>query len=141
MTQDEYKLWTGEDASSYTNDEWTKILTVAKLRLASFLCLSELPTDDDGNLPADLEQLLANFIAEVIAHQGSTGAVESKHVRNFTIEFASTTAANAFAKIAAQYGDIIEAYSNCELGFAVERNAHYFCGSYDGGIYCGDCNA
>lgn len=128
MTQDDYKLWTGEDASSYTTTEWTKILTVAKLRLASFLCLSELPTDDQGNLPADLEQLLANFIAEVIVNQGTTGAVESKHIRNFTIEFASTTAANAFAKIAEQYGDIIEHYSNCKLGFAVEGSARYCCG-------------
>lgn len=128
MTQDEYKLWTGEDASRYTDEQWTKILTVAKLRLASFLCLSELPTDDDGNLPADIEQLLANFIAEVIVHQGNTGEVESKHVRNFTIEFASTTAANAFAKISQQYGDIIERYSNCNLGFAVEGSARYCCG-------------
>lgn len=128
MTQDEYKLWTGEDASRYTDEQWTKILTVAKLRLASFLCLSELPTDDDGNLPADIEQLLANFIAEVIVHQGTTGEVESKHVRNFTIEFASTTAANAFAKISQQYGDIIERYSNCNLGFAVEGSARYCCG-------------
>lgn len=128
MTQDEYKLWTGEDASRYTDEQWTKILTVAKLRLASFLCLSELPTDTDGNLPADIEQLLANFIAEVIVHQGTTGEVESKHVRNFTIEFASTTAANAFAKISQQYGDIIERYSNCNLGFAVEGSARYCCG-------------
>lgn len=128
MTQDEYKLWTGEDASRYTDEQWTKILTVAKLRLASFLCLSELPTDTDGNLPADIEQLLANFIAEVIVHQGTAGEVESKHVRNFTIEFASTTAANAFAKISQQYGDIIERYSNCNLGFAVEGSARYCCG-------------
>lgn len=128
MTQDDYKLWTGEDASRYTDEQWTKILTVAKLRLASFLCLSELPTDDDGNLPADIEQLLANFIAEVIVHQGTTGEVESKHVRNFTIEFASTTAANAFAKISQQYGDIIERCSNCNLGFAVEGSARYCCG-------------
>lgn len=128
MTQDEYNLWTGEDASRYTDEQWTKILTVAGLRLASFLCLSELPTDADGNLPADIEQLLANFIAEVIVHQGTTGEVESKHVRNFTIEFASTTAANAFAKISQQYGDIIERYSNCNLGFAVEGSARYCCG-------------
>lgn len=128
MTQDEYKLWTGEDASRYTEEQWAKILTVAKLRLASFLCLKELPTDADGNLPADIEQLLANFIAEVIVHQGTTGEVESKHVRNFTIEFASTTAANAFAKISQQYGDIIERYSNCNLGFAVEGSARYCCG-------------
>lgn len=128
MTQDDYKLWTGEDASSYTTTQWTKIVTVASNRLASFLCLPDgLPTDQQGNLPADLEQLLANFIAQVIARQGSTGAVESKHVRNFTINFRESTAANAFASIADQYGDIIEQYSNCKLAFAVEHSKHYFC--------------
>lgn len=128
MTQDDYKLWTGEDASSYTTQQWTKLVTVASNRLASFLCLPDgLPTDQQGKLPADLEQLLANFIAQVIAHQGSTGAVESKHVRNFTINFRESTAANAFASIADQYGDIIEQYSNCKLGFAVEHSKHYFC--------------
>lgn len=128
MTQDDYKLWTGEDASSYTTQQWTKLVTVASNRLASFLCLPDgLPTDQQGKLPADLEQLLANFIAQVIARQGSTGAVESKHVRNFTINFRESTAANAFASIADQYGDIIEQYSNCKLGFAVEHGKHYFC--------------
>ena len=128
MTQDDYKLWTGEDASSYTTQQWTKLVTVASNRLASFLCLPDgLPTDQQGKLPADLEQLLANFIAQVIARQGSTGAVESKHVRIFTINFRESTAANAFASIADQYGDIIEQYSNCKLGFAVEHGKHYFC--------------
>lgn len=125
MTQDDYKLWTGEDASSYSTIQWTKIVTVAGNRLASFLCL---PNGLPNPLPADLEQLLANFIAQVIAHQGTTGAIESKHVRNFTINFKDATAANAFAKIAEQYGDIIERYSNCELTFAVERKRQYFCG-------------
>lgn len=137
MTQDDYKLWTGEDASSYTTEEWTKIVLVAKTRLASFLCLETLPTDDDGNLYADVEELLANFIAGVLAHSGSTGAVESKHVRNFTISFKDSTAANAFAQIAGQFGDIIEFYSNCGSGIAVERNAHYYCGDE---YYYGGCN-
>ena len=129
MTQDDYKLWTGEDASSYTTTQWTKIVTVASNRLASFLCLPNgLPTDQQGKLPADLEQLLANFIAQVIAHQGSTGAVESKHVRNFTINFKTTASTNAFAEIASQYGDIIEQYSNCGIGFAVEHSKGYCCG-------------
>ena len=50
MTQDEYKLWTGEDASRYTEEEWAKVVAVAELRLASFLCLEKLPTDDEGHL-------------------------------------------------------------------------------------------
>ena len=131
MTQDAYKFWTGEDASSYTTTKWAKLVAVASLRLASFLCLESLPTDEQGNLYSDLEELLANFIAGVIAHQGTAQSIESKHVRNFTINFKSGIAANAFAQIADQYGDIIERYSNCEHGFRVEGNAHYFCGRCD----------
>lgn len=131
MTQDEYKLWTGEDASRYTEEEWAKVVAVAELRLASFLCLEELPTDDEGNLYDDIAQLLANFIASVIAHEGTSQSVESKHVRNFTINFKSGIAANAFAQIAQQYGDIIERYSNCNLGFKVESRANYHCGRCD----------
>lgn len=135
MTQEDYKLWTGEDASTYTTDQWTRIVANASTRLASFLCLETLPTDDDGNIPDELQELLANYIAAVLEHQGTTGAVESKHVRNFTISFASTTAANAFAQIAAQYGDLIEKYSQCDLGIDVEKSAHYWCG-YQGGCGC-----
>lgn len=134
MTQQDFKLWTGMDASKYTEAEWTKLETVAKQRLASFLCLRELPTDEQGKLPADLEELLANFMAGVFAHQGVSQSVESKHVRNFTINFKSEMAANAFAQIAGQYGDIIEGYSNCNLGFAVESSAKYDCNK---GCACG----
>lgn len=136
MTQDDYKLWAGEDASTYTTDQWTRIVAAASTRLASFLCLDTLPTDDDGKLLDDIQILLANFIAAVLEHQGTTGAVESKHVRNFTINFAQTTAANAFAQIAAQYGDLIEKYSQCDLGIDVEHNAIYFCDGYYGGCGC-----
>lgn len=129
MTQEDYKLWTGSDASKYTPAEWTKLETVARQRLASFLCLSELPTDEQGKLPADLEQLLANFMAGVFAHQGTSQSVESKHVRNFTINFKTEIAANAFAQIAGQYSDIIEGYSNCKSGVVVERSADYHCNS------------
>lgn len=134
MTQEDFKLWTGMDASKYTPAEWTKLETVAKQRLASFLCLSKLPTDEQGKLPADLEELLANFMAGVFAHQGVSQSVESKHVRNFTINFKSEMAANAFAQIAGQYGDIIEGYSNCNLGFVVESSAKYDCNK---GCACG----
>lgn len=136
MTQDDYKLWTGEDASTYTNEQWKRIVANASTRLASFLCLEKLPTNDQGQIEDDLQELLANFIAAVLEHQGTTGAVASKHVRNFTISFSKTTAANAFAQIAAQYGDLIEKYSQCDLGIDVEKNSHYFCGNYWGGCGC-----
>lgn len=136
MTQDDYKLWTGDDASRYTPEQWTKLQASAERRLASFLCLSELPTDDQGKLYPDIEELLANFIAAVISHQGgASSTVESKHVRNFTISFKTEIAANAFAQIAGQYGDIIEQYSNCDSAIRVERNAIYHCGRGCGG--CG----
>lgn len=136
MTQEDYKLWTGEDASSYTQAQWLRIVAVASTRLASFLCLETLPTNDQGKLLDDIQELLANFIAGVLEHQGTTGAVASKHVRNFTISFSKTTAANAFAQIAAQYGDIIEKYTQCDLGIDVEKTSHYFCGNYWGGCGC-----
>lgn len=136
MTQEDYKLWTGEDASSYTQAQWLRIVASASTRLASFLCLETLPTNDQGKLPDDIQELLANFIAGVLEHHGTTGAVASKHVRNFTISFSKTTAANAFAQIAAQYGDIIEKYTQCDLGIDVEKTSHYFCGNYWGGCGC-----
>lgn len=136
MTQDDYKLWTGEDASSYTQAQWLRIVASASTRLASFLCLETLPTNDQGKLPDDIQELLANFIAGVLEHHGTTGAVASKHVRNFTISFSKTTAANAFAQIAAQYGDIIEKYTQCDLGIDVEKTSRYFCGNYWGGCGC-----
>lgn len=130
LTQAQYKLWTGQ-APNYGINEWNQIVIVAAARLASFLCLPNgLPTDPnsvEGFLPVDLQQLLANFIAGVIANQGARSEVESKHVRNFTINFKSTTASDAFANIAQKYADIIDLYSNCGTGFAVERNAYYGC--------------
>ena len=136
MTQDDYKLWTGEDASAYTNDQWTRIVANASTRLASFLCLETLPTDSQGNLPDDLQELLANFIAGVLEHHGTTRAVASKPVRTLTLSFSNTTAANASAPPAAQYGDIIEKYTQCDLGIDVEKTSHYFCGNYWGGCGC-----
>lgn len=136
MTQEDYKLWTGEDASTYTTEQWKRIVANASTRLASFLCLETLPTNDQGQIEDDLQELLANFIAAVLEHQGTTGAVASKHVRNFTISFSKTTAANAFAQIAAQYGDLIEKYSQCDLGIDVEKTSRYFCGNYWGGCGC-----
>ena len=131
MTQDDYKLWTGEDASKYTTQEWTKLVTVASTRLASFLCLTELPKDSNGKLYDDIQCLLANFMAGVFAREGTPQSIESKHVRNFTINFKTEAAANAFAQIAKQYGDIIEHYSNCDT-VLVERRSHYFCHGCNG---------
>lgn len=122
MTQDDFKFLTGI-TTNYTAAQWLKITNNAAARLASFLCLDELPTP----LPSDLEEVLANFIAGVITHQGDKGQVESKHVRNFTVNFRASTAANAFALIAQQYGDVLERYTNCGLGIDVPGPARRCC--------------
>lgn len=122
MTQEAYTLWTGE-ATSYSETDWQKIVNAASARLASFLCLPALPNP----LPDDLEELLANFIAGVISRSGDSAEIESKHVRNFTINFRKSTAANAYALIAQNYGDIIEKYSQCGLTINVERDARRCC--------------
>lgn len=136
FTQTQYQLWTGL-TDNHNSDEWGQIVTVAANRLASFLCLPNgLPTDPNSTLdylPVDLQELLANFIAAVFATQGATGEVESKHVRNFTINFRSSGGTDAFARIAARYSDIIDLYSNCGNAFAVEQDAVYGC---DRGCAC-----
>ena len=127
MTQDEYKLFTGQTVN-YTDDDWGIIVDVAESRLASFLCLEEFPELDESNY--DLAELLANFIAAVFKFQGDSGTIESKSVRNFTINFRSS-ATNAFEQIYKQYEDIIEKYTNCELGVHVERTHRCCCeGNY-----------
>lgn len=126
MTQDEYQLFTGSQVS-YSEEDWATLVSVASSRLASFLCLSDgLPAE----LADDLKMLLANFLAGMLKHQGGAEAIESKHVRNFTINFKTTASANAFAEIAEQYGDIIEQYSNCKNAFVVERTKGYCCGRF-----------
>lgn len=122
MTQDDYKLWTGSTAS-YTSAEWQKITTAASARLARFLCLDQLP----ATMPADLEEMFANFINAVISRQGNTGAVERKTVRNFTVEFREPTAADAFAAIYQQFRDVIEAYGNCGSTITVEHSTRHCC--------------
>lgn len=125
MTQEDYKLFTGATANICSAMDWQRLVGVAKTRLASFLCLPNgFPT-----APADdLKMLLANFIAATIENAAGTERIESKHVRNFTINFKTTDAANAFASIASQYQDIIDAYSNCGKAYSVEGDAHYCCG-------------
>lgn len=124
LTQEQYTLYTGL-TTNYSSSDWESIVSVAEVRLASFLCLDELPYEGEGSekvLPADLALLLANFIAAVLRFQGNGDTVESKRVRNFTINFKSSSAANAFSQIASQYADIIEAYSECGIGIKVERS-------------------
>lgn len=122
MTQDDYKLWTGS-TTSYTPAEWTKITTAAGARLARFLCLDQLPNP----MPTEFEELYANFIAAVLARSGSTGNVERKTVRNFTVEFREPTAADAFAAIYQQFGDVIEAYSDCGRTINVPSTRRHCC--------------
>lgn len=124
MTQDDYKLWTGETVD-YSDEDWKRIVNVAKVRLASFLCLENWPSE----IADDLEMLLANFICAVLRWQGTPEAgISSKSVRNFTISFNSDGAVNAFAQIAKNYSDIIEKYSQCDSGLTVEKSKRYCCG-------------
>lgn len=124
MTKDDYKLWTGETVD-YSNEDWQRIVNVAKTRLASLLCLDGWPTD----VADDLEMLLANFICAVLRFQGTPEAsVSSKSVRNFTISFNSDSAVNAFAQLGNNYSDVIEKYSQCGSGMKVEGSKEYCCG-------------
>lgn len=127
LTKADYKLFTGQE-STLGSEDWSTVVDVACARLESFLCLTALPTDEDGNLPADFKVLLSNFICATFVYQG-TGAekIASKSVRNFTISFTNDTAANAFAQVASQYGDIIDRYSECGSTISVEKNARYCC--------------
>lgn len=135
MTQDDYKLWTGETVS-YSTTDWTRIVNVAKTRLASFLCLDKWP----DTMADDLEMLLANFICAVLRWQGTPEAsVSSKSVRNFTISFSSDGAVNAFAQVAKNYSDIIEKYSQCDSGLTVEKSKFYNCSGKSEGGCCGNC--
>lgn len=125
MTQEDYKLWTGEDAN-YQDSDWARIVNTAMDRLASFLCLDNFPSCP-GEMPDQLQMLLAEFVCAVLHFQGNPDAqVSSKSVRNFTISFKNTDAANAFAQVAANYGDIIERFSNCGEGLDVEES-YGFC--------------
>lgn len=131
LTQEQYTLYTGQTIS-YTDSDWSSIVTVAEVRLASFLCLESFPELDGSN--DDLAMLLANFIAAVLKFRGDGDAVTSKHVRNFTINFKTSSAADAFSQIASQYSDIIAKYSQCDLGVKVE-SSHWHCGGCDYGCF------
>jgi len=129
LTQEQYKLYTGQTVN-FSESDWEALVSVALMRLASLLCLEELPTTDESGvvtLPADFALLLANFICAVLRFQGNGDAVESKHVRNFTINFKTSSATDAFSQIATQYSDIIEKYSQCNIGVKVEKSAPRCC--------------
>lgn len=130
LTQSEYKLLTGQSVD-FKPADWLMIENIAEIRLASFLCLDEFPELTSDN--EDLAMLLANFICATLKFMGNSDEISSKSVRNFTISFKSS-AANAFQQIFSQYEDIIEKYSQCDLGIKVESSKRYCCGNYNDGL-------
>lgn len=130
LTQSEYKLLTGQSVN-FEPADWIVIENIAEIRLASFLCLDEFPKLTSDN--EDLAMLLANFICATLKFMGNSDEISSKSVRNFTISFKSS-AANAFQQIFSQYEDIIEKYSQCDLGIKVESSKRYCCGNYNDGL-------
>jgi len=130
LTQSEYKLLTGQSVD-FKPADWLMIENIAEIRLASFLCLDEFPELTSDN--EDLAMLLANFICATLKFMGNSDEISSKSVRNFTISFKSS-AANAFQQIFSQYEDIIEKYSQCDLGIKVESSKRYCCGFYNDGL-------
>lgn len=130
ITQQRYTLLTGQ-AVNYSNDDWNTLVDIAEIRLATFLCLDEMPELTEDN--QDLGLLLANFICACLKFSGNSDEISSKSVRNFTISFKSS-ATNAFEQIYKQYEDIIEKYSQCDLGIKVESSRRYCCGNYNDGL-------
>lgn len=129
MTQEQYMLLTGQ-AVNCSDEDWQALVNIAITRLASFLCLETFPELNETN--QDLALLLASFICATLKFQGAPDTIESKSVRNFTINF-KTSATNAFDQIYSQYEDIIEKYNNCGTGIHVEKNARHCCGFYNNG--------
>ena len=129
----DYNLYTGQKLC-YSGEQWASVLNIAQIRLASLLCLETFPELTDEN--QDLALLLANFICATLKFQGAPDIIESKSVRNFTINF-NNSATNAFEQIYHQYRDIIEKYSNCgnDTGIKVERSAYHCCGHYNNGYF------
>lgn len=129
----DYNLYTGQKLC-YSDEQWASVLNIAQIRLASLLCLETFPELTDDN--QDLALLLANFICATLKFQGAPDIIESKSVRNFTINF-NNSATNAFEQIYHQYRDIIEKYSNCgnDTGIKVERSAYHCCGQYNNGYF------
>ena len=128
LTQSDYTLFT-KQVVNYSDDDWSLLVDIAESRLASFLCLEDFPELTEDN--QDLAYLLANFLAATLKFSGDSDTIQSKSVRNFTINFKSS-ATNAFEQIYSQYEDIIEKYSNCGTEIKVERNARCCWGGYRG---------
>lgn len=122
MTQDDFRLFTNQTIT-FSEENWQVLLEVAEIRLASFLCLEKLPDP----MPEDFKMLLANFMGAVLETRGKgEGKISSKSVRNFTISFQSQKTATAFGRVAENFGDLIEKYSNCGSSLVVERNARCY---------------
>lgn len=133
MELTDYNLFTGQNLC-YSDEQWATVLNIAETRLASLLCLEVFPELTDEN--KDLALLLANFICATLKFQGAPDVINSKSVRNFTINF-NNSATNAFGQIYHQYRDIIEKYNNCgnDTGIKVERSACHRCGYYNNGYF------
>lgn len=131
LTQEKYALFTGHTVNC-SDEDWETLVNIAIVRLASLLCLEELPNTEDGQ-NQDFLLLLANFLCGVLKFQGTPDTIESKSVRNFTINFKSS-ATNAFEQIYSHYEDLIEKYSQCKNNVRVERNARHCCGYYNNGL-------
>lgn len=129
LTQDDYKLYTGE-TSNLSSEDWSKMVRISDGRLAEMLCLDELPKDAEGNLPDDLAMVLANFIYLMLSHRGSDSRVTSKKVRNFLINYGSDGITGAFAKLRENYGDILDKYSDCGSTIKAECNMRLCCGRF-----------
>lgn len=130
FSEQDYELLTGQKIT-YNKDDWELLVDLAKMRLASFLCLVEFPELTDEN--ADLKLLLANFLCAMLKFSGNSDEISQKSIRNFTISFKSS-AANAFQQIYSQYEDVIEKYTQCDLGIKVENSKRYCCGFYNDGF-------
>lgn len=129
MTQEEYTLLTGQTVNC-SDEDWELLVDIAEVRLASLLCLTEFPELDETN--QDLALLLANFLCATLKFQGAPDTIQSKSVRNFTINF-KNSATNAFEQIYSQYRDIIEKYDQCDIGLKVECSARHCCGYWNNG--------
>lgn len=130
MKQDQYTLLTGQ-CVNFPEGDWSLLVDIAEMRLASLLCLEEFPELTEDN--QDLALLLANFLCATLKFQGAPDTISSKSVRNFTINFKSN-ATNAFGQIYHQYEDIIEKYSKCGDGIKVERSCRPCCGYLNNGL-------
>ncbi len=129
LTQDDYNLYTNT-ATTFSDEDWEKLVSMSAVRLAGLLCLEELPTDADGNLPDGLAMVLANFICLILDRRGNDSRISSKRVRNFTINYDNGSVSGAFSKLTENYGDILDKYSNCGSTLSVEQSTRLCCGRF-----------